>query len=416
MRTTYDRLDQVVTPRPNWAGTVKETFEYKTELFMSEDGHEDRHSYRTNPRWTVQYRADMLDEAANQLFYDLVRPWQDREFVAPVRWRGMTMRETTASGSSSMDFDGTAPWWLQDSVTLVLESKTTQDSVIVDSVTQNVGEFTVAFTSTTGAEFVAGDRAMLGFVSHYEADNTLKAAIQSHRTFSPTFLADPARLPTLQPPTTGYETYKGYEVVLPRHNWTDDLSVELDDRQETFDPGRGIIDRVWARTHRNLTETRQHTAMSEAQAAELVQRFMRHRGMRDPFWTPALSAPIPANDTATAGYSNLFFPGFEFREVFEDDPILNHIWVQWPDGAVQVNKIANYSTSTGTDFAQMEDDWERDIDSDTVVKWALLARFGTDRLELNWQTGTVLNAQLPIKALRSDWVADNTETDNLLWP
>ena len=65
----------------------------------------------------------------------------------------------------------------------------------------------------------------------------------------------------------------------------------------------------------------------------------------------------------------------------------------------------------------MEDDWERDIDSDTVVKWGLCSHdSGTDRLELNWQTGTVLNAQLPIKALRSDWVADNTETDNLLWP
>ena len=288
-----------------------------------------------NPRWTVQYRAEHAGRKhANQL---LLRSGcglgRNREFVAPPRcwrwqarlaWRkpqhpGPAPRTSTArlrggSGPTSCDL------WS-------LESKTTQDSVIVDgSVTQNVGEFSPwppSTSSTTGAEFVAGDRAMLGPVSHYEADNTLKAAIQGHHRLLPTFLPWQTRhaCPLLRSrPRRAMETYKGwgYEVVLPRHNLDgrSQASSWTTGRRPSIRAGR-IIDRVWARTHRNLTgDPAAHTRPCQrVRQPSWWQRFMRHRGgagtrsgLRP--WEGAL---IPAGDTATAGYSNLFFPGFEFR-------------------------------------------------------------------------------------------------------
>lgn len=416
MQNTYNRLDQIVVPRPNWGTTVKEVLEYRTELFMSEDGHEERHSYRTNPRWSVQYKADMAGAASRELFYDLVRPWADRSFAVPVRWRNMPIREFNASGSASMTFDGTAPWWLQVGMALVLESAADQDMVLVDGITQNPGEFTLDFAAGTEADFTVGDRAMMAIRSHYEQENALKSLIRSHRGFSPTFLADPARMPVLQPPTTGYEVYRGYEVVPGKHNWDSSLDLDLDDRRETVDFDRGVIDRVWERTHRIITETRTHTAMGADQTARLVQMFMRHRGMRVPFWTPLAGLDLPQPENRSSGSSILVFSGLGLWDIYEDDPVLNHLWVQWPDGAVQVNRIEGYTVSSGDEVAQMEDDWERDIDENTKVRWAVLARFGTDRLEINWQTATVAQAQLPIRALRTDWVPDNDTTDNLKWP
>lgn len=421
MRQTYNRLDQVVTPRPNWSTPVKEVLEYRTEIFTSEDGHEERHGYRVMPRWSVQYRADTANEAANQLFYDLVRPWADRSFAVPVRHRQTTTTGTDLTGGTSITIGGTLPWWMQVGVNLVIESSTTQQLVTVESIepisAPGIGlvAHIIHITGTLQADVAPNDKVLFALRSHYESENELTSLIRSHRGLSATFLADPARMSVIEPPTSGYEVYRGYQIIPFRHNWSQRLQLNLDDRQEVVDTDRGVIDRVWYHQHRFITETRRYTAMSAAQAAELVQSFMRHRGMRVPFWTALSGYNLPPHGNGTTVSPTLYFPDFEFRETFEDDPVLNHLWVQWPDGAYQINRITGYGTSVGQDFVQVEDNWERAIDSTTIVRWAVLARFGTDRLELDWQTSEVAQAQLPIRALRTDWVPDNDTTDNLKW-
>lgn len=408
MQTVLDRQGRSVTPPPNWRSGVKETFEYKTEIFEAEDGTETRFSHRMMPRWSVQYRADVVGARRLQTMRDL---WDndtsDRWYVVPVRWRGLILRDAISASATSATFDGELPWWAQDDMYLVFEDSTQSDTTIITSASQGSGEFTINFEAVN-VGFAAGSRVMLGLRTFYEQQSSLSRQINSHMGFQPTFLADPARLPELQPPAFAGDTHESIPLFNPRHNWSSAHEIEIDDRRETVDYGRGVIDRTWYHDHQYLSETRRFTGMGQTQVEELVHNFMRQRGMREPFWAEWLEDDLPEHNTVSAGFSAMTFQGPVLRDwLLQDgveDPVLNHLWVEWPDGQVQVNGFTNVGNSAGNDYLTMRDTWVRDIDADTKVRLAILARFGSDRLELDWQTAEVATAQVPLRALRTDWI------------
>lgn len=414
MRDVYERLNQVVVPRPNWATPVKETLEYRTEVFQAENGLEERHSFRMMPRWSTQYRSDSIDEAARAIWTDLVNPRVDRSFVVPIRWR--SLRVQTVTDASNVTLDGELPWWFQPGITLVFETATQQEHAQLSSASPVTGSITLVGPLT--ATLSPGDKVMLGLKSFYEQENSFTSQIRRHRGFSPTFLADPGTMPILQPPTSGYETHVGHVIYPPKHNWSATLDMGFDDRRETVDFDRGVIEHTWNRRHDIITEDRRYTAMNPGQAAQLVQEFMRQRGMRKPFWTHLLSRDFPPTAYNSSVNRNIYFDQDldNVIELYEGHPVLSHVWVQWPDGAYQINKIINYNVSNRSNqFMICENAWKRPISPDGQVYWAALARFGTDRLEMNWQTDSVVSAQLPIRALHTGFLPENDIEDNLKW-
>lgn len=400
MKTALQRSGNVAVSRPNWSQRVRETIEFRTEIFESFDGSEYRFSQRQAPRMSFQYRSDAFAGLASKTLADFTTEEEDKNFAVACAWRRVRLTSDLSAGSTSITVDEEYRWWVQAGATLILESSTQTEAVLVTAVSVGAGGMTVTIDEATTYAYTGGDKLMAGVIANYPKETSLTSLVAGHLQTTPTFLADPAELPPWQLQASDRPVFKGYQVLPSRHNWAEALSVEHDDNRTLVDYGIGVQSVSWERDFIKRVENRRHVALNRELADDLVHDFIRHKGMRTPFWTTSLQARFPEGASATEGSRSLFLnvSGI-FVGPYANKETFKYLYVEWPDGAVQINEVSNASSGADRDLVNVVDDWERDIDASTFVGFALFCRYGSDRLEIEWETDSVAVAYVPVKVL-----------------
>lgn len=315
---------------PNWAGGVRETYEFKTTLFTSRAGREQRTAERLLPRRSVEFsgwvRGDRM-RALQGLMHD--RGASSIMIPDPARY-GVRLSVGAAAGATSIVLER-VPLWLDRAQTISIASEDDAEFVgALALIPVSTGAFTIAFDdafdvfyggggpSHPGAFNEAFDEAFDVFVgaSQIPDENvTLELAAPLTRSwaagsvvrpvadgmlqqqFATTFptnnvmrfnaalaVLPPSFLPTLI--NTPGPTFNGRPVLDVSPNWATAPTVQFASPFETVDYGRGVTnDFLPVDFYTRLTQFN-YSGRSREDVGRVLRLFWQMRGRQGEFWCP----------------------------------------------------------------------------------------------------------------------------------
>lgn len=378
----------------NWKGGVKETLQFKTEVFRSRDGTEQRRALRTTPRRSVSLdviadgdkRRDMegLLNAARGGDFHMADPL---EFV----------RTTSALPASATTFTvASVPAWLVVGASIALVSRRRVHEVTVASVSGT----TVDLVAPAGVAIAAGAKLHPLVLGRLSSDARATMVTESIGTLSEQFDV----LPTTEPLDEGSPDfgnwYRGREIFMQRLNWRTPPRVTFGDGAETVDYGRGRIARILPLDFTTRSRQALHTMRSAAAVNALKQFFVRQKGQRGDFYTPTWTDDIPMA-AVTEGSSTMLVPGRGLFDGYANDPVYRNILILMTSGFYVCRTISSITLSGGNSLLTFDLPWAYDLAPQDVrrICWMPVSRFAADTLTINWPTAEVAETTVTIMSL-----------------
>ena len=238
---------------PNWTDQVSETYEFKTTVFTSRSGKEQRMSERAKARRTVAF-ATMLWDDRLQAFQALMHERGASTITIPDPARYAAILDQPAAIGATVLYLTASPPWLVEDMALSL-SNLDQTEFRTGGDIANVGAFSTAFDD---AEFDADRRISLTLTAPltraWAAGTVIRPVITGRLKKDIAFayqIANVANadislaiLPPSDVPDLGaqaFQVFDGRPVLLTAPNWTQPPSVTHATGFEEVDYGRGVV-------------------------------------------------------------------------------------------------------------------------------------------------------------------------------
>jgi len=373
--------DPTVLPlAPNWAKYVVETLEYRTDVFTTSDGREQRRGVRVVPRRTFEYLA---------------------------LCHGSAMRQWSALDGSRHPFPWVVPEWpyathltapvgpLDDVLTLdelprglapgdYVVVRTTQGLVSAQVLALDPGMNTVQVVSPLGVSVAAGFRAYRGSIGHLGASTA--HVVHTDIVQEPTIRLDLLPESRLPPLGVAGQTFDGREIWLATHNWGEQLArnSEYDDRVVDF--GRGAVSRAYlADFSRQVTTWK--VLGRKPDILSCIEFFCRARGRLRAFYRPSMTNDLlfrgMTSSTLTVANDNI--------TLAEGNPVFGTLALRMRDGSVWPNQIVSMAPVADDVVITVRDPWPAVVQATEVkmVCWMPLSRFETDMVTVSWVTDQV---------------------------
>lgn len=385
---------------PNWRESVEITSSYKTDMFVSRSGREQRRALRAKPRRRLSLPF-LGSEGGLRVFQRAMAKWQNQPVVVgdPVRWAELTTGIPEASDELLLV---STPDWLVAGANLILQH---------DDRTRTINVLSVSGTSVTlsagvGEAWPAATRVRPGLTGLLSSE--IAAAARTSRVvegnldfdLTPGSEVEPVREP-------GMFHHAGREVMVARPNWGESLNAQYLWPVEQVDFGHGLI-----RTFRPIeigSTIRRATFVTQgaAELAAIESLFDRMYGRRGEFHCPTHMEDMVMRGPAAEGTSFLRVEGTETHDAYTDDPVHQHIAVRLLDGRWLFRAVTNLflvNDGLGDDtIVEIAEPWLFDIEPGQVaaVSWMPVVRFASDDLTVEWITESVGQTQLAMQTLEA---------------
>lgn len=386
-----NRNAAIAVTRPNWSRAVGIEYSFKTGIYTSRNGTEQREALRQTPRVSLKFstvlsRAGILrhtaDMAANQLGPIAVRAeWSRAETSDPVLAGAFTFAVSVV------------PAWLFEGVTLTLTDAVNEELVEVLDVTDTTVTVDTAFSQ----DFAAGTRVNLAYWTRPPEKVNFSAETDTLWTGNVRYDVLPGLPRSPCPPQMPF-FYKGHELFLTKPNWRGKPKITFLQERDVFDPGLGkiVVSAPEEANHLQLQLGYSRTNSEDADA--MIAFFLRQKGRRTAFWMPTWSRDILPSDTILPAANTFQIEGPDFRAAYTDDAVFQAMILFNADGSYQANRLESIGGTTNSELS-FQDNWLNSITSDSKIMWLPLWRFATDTLDVQWLTDTVAETQFSIKTL-----------------
>ncbi len=391
---TKVKVGAIPTPEPNWSNPVTERYSFRTSIIQSRNKIEQREAIRQRPRLSYSFTSDGSSEKGRKMMRELHLWPPSGLWYVPVPGRFVSLTAAESVASVVIDIDDDSVWWLQSGAYAVLSNDTTQELVQIDGVSAG----SVTLTSGITTEFAAGDKLHLAAPARYVPDVSFNSLVSGHVGGAVTFDVDAGYLDTF-PNTISVPVHEGYPVFLKKPDWGTAPQRDMSLNFTMVDQDYGVVE-PWRELEHVSARLTYRLGLLHVSDLEYVLNFFVHRkGARGSFWMPTYGSEFEISSLAASDSTELEVDGVEYEETYDGDPVFNTVMIEWPDGAVQCNRIVSYATGASTTTLTVEDEWERDVETACRVCWVLWGRFTGDDLEIDWQTSTVGTTTLAFTAL-----------------
>lgn len=390
-----DRTGMVAVTRPNWGNEVSQDYTFKTHIFKSRNGTERREALRRNARIAIQFQS-VLPTAAMHRFMQDLQEQPDRIFIVPTRWRSTFMDAANLVGATTISVP-TPPFWLVAGTDIVITNETVEEAATVVGVDGS----TITLADDLVNAFAAGSRVMAAYRARAAAKPSVSAVTAAVAQAAIRYDVDPGSDPQATP-SAAPATFEGRELFLTEPNWRDGISVELESLRELADNDRGVIETFSPWTDLARIQKMGYTGMSASAVDDLVAFFLRHKGRRTGFFMPSWQPDVTPKQTAAAASSALLVAGIDFLAAYEDSKTFNVLYVRYPNGDYQVNRIVSIALSGVDSELTMRDSWDQDVTPDTRVSFCHHWRFATDTLSVAWQTSEVAEIEIAVQTTQTN--------------
>ena len=288
------RNARILPIRADWANGVLSEYGFKTDIFTSRDGTEQRTARRQVARQATEVASNLRRDAAARIEADMAKSMVEPVFVR-AEWLQARTSAVASSGSSSLVFDA-VPFWIVPGVKIIATARTHEDLLTVSAATAT----TVTVDEAISTEYGVGTRVHKALEARFP--DTLSLTAITETTKQPRIRLEV--VPGTEIETfsdTPLNTFESRELFLKKPNWRDSLSLNFAEPRDVLDPGLGRDFMAAYQRATQLTVQCGYTGMDSDGAHELVDFFLRQRGRRNAFWTPLWSRNIQPSETAVVG-------------------------------------------------------------------------------------------------------------------
>lgn len=391
----------VVVPfAPNWDRPYDMDFIFKTEMFKSRSGREQRRALREFPRRKASFSLTRKDEELKK-YLELMYSWINNVIIVPDFSRRTASTATMNAGIDTMSVDSVDPWALPEATVVLSNGGYTETRVIL-----SVGASTLVFKTTGTVAFPSGTTvmpALTGRMPKQTADT-----LETNRLTVVPFEIEVSPGTEIQPAIpVAPVTFDGLELFNVQPNWAGQIGIKYSSGREDVDYGRG---RTEVFTPYDFTERvfrATYNGLDSARSVKLIDFFLRNKGQLGEFYTPSWQDDITPKDAPTAGNNFMRIEGQNFLEAFGGSTVHAAMVVNQFDGTKTYKKIDSIFAVSDLDgddtLIQITDTWAASIPLENVssVSWVFRSRFATDTLSVTWVTDTVSDIQMTFKSLEA---------------
>lgn len=391
---------------PNWQNGVQDTYEFKTSIFTTRDGSEQRRSERVQPRRSIQ-AAILLDGDRLRTFSDALHLARDGKVeISDFSADSAILVETVSNGASILTVDRIPPWLVNGIPCAILTGRKAR-KVTVAVVTGNELELTAGVVGAigAGATILPLVPASLQKATTLSVYTTLVSTTAIKLDVEPgtvVRVADP--LPFDEGPE-GETTqvfgpaalFYGRYVLLRKPNYVTQPQVAFNIAYETVDYDRGVTKTYTPVPLISRTLTATYMAVSHADAMAMLDVFIRARGRAGEIYVPTWGNDFPPI-TGMSG-SNIRVAGTDFRDAYGSDPAHKAILIRTKDGTLIPKEISGMTTDSGDTLIATETTIGVTADQIDTISWMFVSRFAADALTIQWTTNGVANVVLSFTTL-----------------
>jgi hypothetical protein len=393
---SYDVLTPAVARlwpySPDWSRSFDVTRSYKTDIFTSRNGTEQRRAIRDQPRLSASYRA-IVSGADKRAADHHLRAWQDKPVVVPdfARWARLTGSSAAASTTLTIS---PMPSWVAEDQPLVLCQSGIEESVTVIGVAGS----TITLADPLVNAWAVGDVLRPSFFG------LLNAQTGSSRLNGGTAAFDVSVdcYPGGEPPRdegTAWATLDSVEIFTPLPDYAGALSVGHRWPVDQVDFGHGRTAQFRPIEHMARTCEAEFNGQPVAAITQLEQFFDRMKGRRGAFYLPTWESDFALASSASSGSSAFVASGSDLVTDFgaTDYAAVNEgVAVCLTNGTVIYRRITDVGASDGNSLVTVDAPWGTALTGATVARISrlVLSRFASDDMVTSWRTPLTASARL----------------------
>jgi hypothetical protein len=377
---------------PDWSRSFDVTRSYKTDIFTSRDGTEQRRAIRDAPRLSAQYKTVVSD--ADRRAADLhLRAWEDKPVVVPdfARWARLTGSST--AGSTTLTISP-MPVWVEADQPLVLCKAGVQELVTVIGV---VGS-TITLDDPLVNAWAIDDVLRPSFFGLFASQMSSSRINGGSASFDVSIDCYPGGEPP-RDAGTAWATLNSIEIFTPQPDYASPPSVGHLWPVDQVDYGRGRTAQFRPILRMARTEDKQFSGLTVASATALEQFFDRMKGRRGAFYLPTGEADFDLASSAGSGATSFTASGSALATDFgsADYSTVNEgVAVCLTDGTIIYRRITDIAASGGNSVVTVNAAWGAALSNANVARISRmpLSRFASDDMTTSWRTPLSASARL----------------------
>jgi hypothetical protein len=373
---------------PNWSERYNISYEYKTDIFKTRSGKEQRRALRNTARRTIEFQS-LANGDRLRWFNRVMGGWQRNSFLMPERTRHANTVSPMPAGTAQVTLDA-IPSWLKAGASIVLALGDQTAARLVQSVNGTV----VTFTSIGPESWIPGAKVHPGLTGRLAPEISTRRLTSEVATVAVVFNETPAVEPYQAPPAPAV-TWRNTEVVLLKPNYVSPISLRHQWTVENVDYDRGVTKTFVPVDVGSRTWQAQYLGADRQAVQQLVDVFHRAKGRRGSFYMPTWENDLPPLDAIGLGSFRIRTAGVDVARLLNGDAAHRNIAVFGIDGSVMFNHVQQIFTlkdSRGEDtILTLSNAWQRTMQLGEILRicWMPLWRFGSDRLTVSWVTDEV---------------------------
>lgn len=383
---TPDQLYRIMPLKHNWSSAFRETVEYQTDVITSENGKEQRRAVRMFPRRTFEYTLMYRDEqkAKLDMFFD--KP-PTQLCIVPEEPMSFKLSANMPVDANTLRHDGVKDWF-QANMMILLNDNGRCETRTIDG-----WNATTMFLSERGrAAFPAGTRVTAARVARINNAPSSTRLTNVAGTLSLSAELDP----TLDKyaPGDDEQLFIGLrEYLQAKANWGQAPVVQHSWAHEDIDYGHGAVKTYASVKFPSRTLKASYWRKGWKSSRDLIDFFCRMKGRNREFLLPSYEKAVPFR-YAAAETSAILIDGLDFAYTYKDSSVYRRILIRKKDGT-EIHRQVDYVEAlpdTDTSVIWLTEPLpDTDIAPNDVfgIWWVTVARFATDRLDIDWITGEV---------------------------
>lgn len=382
--------------QPNWRDSYRVTYEYRSEVFTSRSGKEQRRALRTTPRKTLAYTATLKFNELRKFNQD-INAWQNRLFIIPEVPRQVAFAEILGTNVQTTTLESMPDWVIPDAI-VVLSNMGRLDSRKVLS----IDGLDVTFV-TGGEAWPAGTKmhpALSGFLTLELTGSNITNGVAE---IAITFNVKVGTEPDIAVPAAPI-TYNGREVFLLPSNWATPQTSTYRTVLEQIDYARGVTAEFQPVPFNTLVLQSTFTGKDFNTVNSIVDLFKRLKGQRGEFYRPTEQSDLDFVQAVGSSH-NLRVKGTDAHDNYLGSTVYKDVCILLNDGTRIFRTVGNIDLiddELGNDSVLvMTAVFDSSLSANQVVRisWMPVWRLSSDQLVIEWVTNAVGQTQLTAQTL-----------------
>ena len=402
---------------PNWADGVNVTLSFKTDVFTSRSGREQRRELRQTPRKSFEFSVLTENEDFRRIERTMSK-WYGYPLQMADPTRTLTAATVNPDGSMviACECDDCRlaqygcpstcelPYWAATDASVILDDGYGR---IAQRYIASASGTTITFTDTASPPWPAGTIIRPTVVGIFPQSITVNNPTSTVATAQVTIDVTPgSEAEVLSNPQE--EIHNGREVFPIRPNWATGLSSKWSREYEQVDFGRGVIETYHPTAFSTRITTSEIVADNPDLALAIENFFRRMRGRRGEFYIPTYERDMELAADIVAGSDTITVLGTDTYADYSDSTVHRAVAIRLFDGRNIYRSLRSMYISGDNTALQFEGGFLSNISTADVayVSWMTVARFSSDDLTFSWQTESLVKISMNTTSLEDLTVED----------